>query len=200
MHTLIIFIFQKGGKILMADITLYSTVRTNATEWYDGSPITASWIRETDFIVQAIDGDKVALGDTKSPPGNGHTTGRVKLDTLTLVSSPDSGDSPASSTETEDVATKAEEESKLTSQQIEERLLQMVDDYARTPGRLKYTMKLFGIPHQFTQYCDYRTYDMPLEDGETKKVFRDVAAEVIPEEWAKRRKVFNFFVDGRWSL
>jgi len=187
MHTLIIFIFQKGGKILMADITLYSTVRTNATEWYDGSPITASWIRETDFIVQAIDGDKVALGDTKSPPGNGHTTGRVKLDTLTLVSSPDSGDSPASSTETEDVATKAEEESKLTSQQIEERLLQMVDDYAKTPGRLKYTMKLFGIPHQFTQYCDYRTYDMPLEKGETKKE---------PHEYVGRKFVENIMLEA----
>lgn len=171
----------------MADITLYSTVRTNATEWYDGSPITASWIRETDFIVQAIDGDKVALGDIKAPPGNGHTTGRVKLDTLTLVSSPDSGDSPESSTETEDVATKAEEESKLTSQQIEERLLQMVDDYARTPGRLKYTMKLFGIPHQFTPYCDYRTYDMPLEDGETKKE---------PHEYVGRKFVENIMLEA----
>ena len=28
-----------------------------------------------------------------------------------------------------------------------------------------------------------------IKDGETKKVFRDVAAEVIPEEWAKRRKL-----------
>ena len=28
-----------------------------------------------------------------------------------------------------------------------------------------------------------------IKDGETKKVFRDVATEVIPEEWAKRRKL-----------
>lgn len=28
-----------------------------------------------------------------------------------------------------------------------------------------------------------------IKDGETKKVFRDVAKEVIPEEWAKRRKL-----------
>lgn len=28
-----------------------------------------------------------------------------------------------------------------------------------------------------------------IKDGETKKVFRDVAAEVIPEEWVKRRKL-----------
>ncbi|MBE5806511.1 MAG: asparagine synthase (glutamine-hydrolyzing) [Clostridiales bacterium] len=28
-----------------------------------------------------------------------------------------------------------------------------------------------------------------IKNGETKKVFRDVAAEVIPEEWAKRRKL-----------
>ena len=171
----------------MADITLYSTVRTNATEWYDGSPLTASWVRETDLIVQSINGDKVALGDTKSPPGNGHTTGYVKLDTLTLVSSPDSGDSPSSSTETEDVATKAEEESKLTSQQIEERLLQMVDDYVKTPGRLRYTMKLFGIPHQFTPYCDYRTYDVPLEDGETKKE---------PYEYVGRKFIENIMLEA----
>ena len=41
---------------------------------------------------------------------------------------------------------------------IDKTLTSMIDNYGE--DITKYTMKLFGLPHQFTQYCDYRTYSI----------------------------------------
>lgn len=41
---------------------------------------------------------------------------------------------------------------------FDSKITSMIDNYGQ--DITKYSMRLFGIPHQFTQYCDYRTYSV----------------------------------------
>ena len=87
---------------------------------------------------------------------NKQATAVVDISTLTNLTTPE----PLP----EDTATEAEltppatvDENAYTSEGIEDAMAALLDA-ANGDDILKYSMKLFGIPHQFTHYCDYRAY------------------------------------------
>ena len=53
---------------------------------------------------------------------------------------------------------KAQQKNKLTNKQIQSTMKSLMNANVKNEDLVKYNMRLFGIPHQFTQYCDYRTY------------------------------------------
>lgn len=62
---------------------------------------------------------------------------------------------------------KAQSDENQVSQAIEGELSQMLDSSIRS-DMLKYSMRLFGIPHQFTEYCDYRVYTNSQSNARAK--------------------------------
>ena len=115
---------------------LASIVRTNAS-WVIGT----SWRGNPNHII-------ISLNNKDAPAV-------VDISTLTNLSDPE----PLPKEEAQDVPPAAEniDENALDSQGIEDAMMALLDA-ANGEDILKYSMKLFGIPHQYTNYCDYRTY------------------------------------------
>lgn len=146
--------FAKGDK-----------VTTNATTDWNGTRL-ASFVRSTTYDVIQVGGN--GLDPNRIVIGIGSTvTAAVHANTLTLVSSANGTTPPATTeqTQTPDVAPKNETlesvkepvEAKMSSEGIENELLALMRS-GDANEILKYNMRLFGLPHQFTHFCDYRAY------------------------------------------
>lgn len=112
----------------------------------------AAFVRKDTFVVLKVNGDKITIGKGKT------ATAVVKKSTLKLVG----GTKKTNKNKDKKKGNKLDtvnkgKNDKLTAKQIDSQLKKML--YANnTEEILKYNMRLFGIPHQFTRFCDYRTY------------------------------------------
>ena len=143
--------FEKGMK-----------VTCSAERDYNGVHL-ASFVRSNTYEVMQVNGDRVVIGR------NGVVTAAVPASSLSNPAAAQfqtKADSPvisgtASSQNTSTLGNSGNfAQNYLTSlaRGFDAQLTSMIDNYGE--DITKYSMRLFGIPHQFTQYCDYRTYSV----------------------------------------
>ena len=144
--------FNKGDK-----------VTCSAERDYNGVHL-ASFVRSNTYEVMQVKGDRVVIGR------NGVVTAAVKASELsnpaaaitqTKADSPALPAGTATSQNTSTLGTTGNfAQNYLTSlaRGFDAKITNMIDNYGE--DITKYSMRLFGIPHQFTQYCDYRTYSV----------------------------------------
>lgn len=150
---------------------LYDTVKITANTYYDGKKV-PDVVKTWERYIQKIEGDKVWVGDTKSAPSAGHTTGIVKIDGLTLVKAAEgsaTAEDASSSTATTEVVDAKKETNSVTTEQLDSTLYNLMNESMLNEDPLKYNMRLHGIPHQFSKYCDSRLYSyMSKYSGSSK--------------------------------
>lgn len=140
---------------------------------YNGQTI--AYIDKT-YIVTSIKGDRVVVGER-------YEFGNIVVNrnNLALAGTTD-GSSVSTSVKTEDVPvlseTKYEEDPALTSEAIE-RGLEALLDSSVDEDALKYSMRIFGIPHQFTRFCDYRTYNIKQDLINARSVGRTFMKNIM---------------------
>lgn len=116
-----------------------------------------------------LGGKKVAISTIKGASiVSGKVTAWVNIKDLTKVekssttsntnntSNTSNNSNTSTKTTTATPATNADSNA-LTGKQIDEYMTKL-GTYASSANELKYSMRLFGLPHQFTEFCDYRTY------------------------------------------
>ena len=143
--------FEKGMK-----------VTCSAERDYNGVHL-ASFVRSNTYEVMQVNGDRVVIGR------NGVVTAAVPASSLSnpaAAQTQKKTDSPAitgtaTSQNTSTLNSSGNfAQNYLTSlaKGFDSQITSMIDNYGEDVT--KYSMRLFGIPHQFTQYCDYRTYSV----------------------------------------
>lgn len=143
--------FEKGMK-----------VTCSAERDYNGVHL-ASFVRSNTYEVMQVNGDRVVIGR------NGVVTAAVPASSLNNPAAAQvqtKADSPvisgtAASQNTSTLGNSGNfAQNYLTSlaKGFDAQITSMIDNYGEDVT--KYSMRLFGIPHQFTQYCDYRTYSV----------------------------------------
>lgn len=143
--------FEKGMK-----------VTCSAERDYNGVHL-ASFVRSNTYEVMQVNGDRVVIGR------NGVVTAAVPASSLNNPAAAQfqtKADSPVISGTTSSQNTSTLGNSGNFSQNyltslargFDAQITNMIDNYGEDVT--KYSMRLFGIPHQFTQYCDYRTYSV----------------------------------------
>ena len=142
-------------------------VTTSAMTDINGTHL-APFVRKNTYDILEVHGDRIVIGQ------HGKVTAAVKANTLevdpssiTQMGSPSvqtKADTPSvpipDNTASDKTSNGGGVGGFLTSLSsgIDKTLTNMIDNYGE--DITKYTMKLFGLPHQFTQYCDYRTYSI----------------------------------------
>lgn len=136
-------------------------ITTTATTDVNGVHL-ASFVRNTTYLVMRVNGDNITIGL------NGAVTATVKADTCSKVGTSQTTDVKSADKEKEKSDADAEkksdnaknsDDSKMTSQGIEDAMTELL--YSGNNEEIfKYNMRLYGLPNQFTQYCDYRTYSV----------------------------------------
>lgn len=135
---------------MATSVSVGDKVTTSATHDVNGTSL-ASFVRETTYDVIQVGGK--GLPDSRIVIGIGSAvTAAVDVSTLTVISS-----TAAKSTDTKDSGTVTYKEDAMTSKGIEEGLTNLLKN-SIPKEMMKYTMRLFGLPCQYTQYCDYRTF------------------------------------------
>lgn len=139
----------------MADsVKVGDKVTTTAETDVNGTHL-ASFVRETTYEVIQVGGS--GLPDSRIVIGlNGAVTAAVDISTLTVVNASTSTKSGGKS---DPVDRYKDKDNVLSSKGIESGLKKLLKESLPT-DIFKYSMRLFGIPHQFTHYCDYRTYSV----------------------------------------
>ena len=142
--------FNKGDK-----------VTCSAERDYNGVHL-ASFVRSNTYEVMQVNGDRVVIGR------NGVVTAAVKASELnnpaaaitqTKSDSPALPAGTATSKNTSILGTAGNfAQNYLTTfaRGFDAKITNMIDNYGE--DITKYSMRLFSIPHQFTQIFDYRTY------------------------------------------
>ena len=146
----------------MASFNVGDKVKCSAEYTYDGGTHLASFVRVNTYEIIQIGGnglpdDRVVIGI------NGQVTAAVKMSELTNLTNTATPVPDTPTVPVEDTTSQAEE-SAMTSEGIEDAMASFLTA-GNSDDILKYNMRLFGCPHQFTQYCDYRTYSV---SGKTK--------------------------------
>ena len=115
--------------------------------------------------VQALDGGSLApsIGNNAQPVlgvNDGIADmGGYEVNTDDLTDLTDTGtDLPT--TPDVPVADLSGDDNSLDAQGIEDAMVNFLDSANTGDDILKYSMNLLGVPHQFTHYCDYRTYSV----------------------------------------
>lgn len=109
----------------------------------------ASFVRQNTYDVIQVNGDRVVIGIGKA------VTAAVDISKLTgLNSEPAPVTTPPVETKPQQTNTS---ESAITSEGLDQALKNLLNAY-EPEDILLYNMRLHGIPHQFTEFCDYRTY------------------------------------------
>lgn len=139
---------------MASSVKVGDKVTTTAEYDVNGTHL-ASFVRETTYDVIQVGGE--GLPDSRIVIGLGSAvTAAVDIGTLTVVNS-DGSTKPAGKADPLDKY--KDKDNVLTSQGIESGLTELLKKSVSTEI-LKYSMRLLGIPHQYTQYCDYRTYSV----------------------------------------
>ena len=137
-------------------------VTCSAERDYNGVHL-ASFVRSNTYEIMEVKGDRVVIGR------NGVVTAAVSssyLNNPAAAQTQSKSDSPAiTGTATSQNTSLLDSsgnfaQNYLTSlaKGFDSQITSMIDNYGQDVT--KYSMRLFGIPHQFTQYCDYRTYSV----------------------------------------
>jgi hypothetical protein len=101
-----------------------------------------------------VKGNRVVIGK------GGVVTAAVDLSTLTSVGSTTAVTTPeVEPATTTEVSNTDDTVEAMDADALEDTLTSLLGNYGST-DYMNYSMRLFGIPHQFTQYCDYRTYSV----------------------------------------
>lgn len=143
--------FEKGMK-----------VTCSAERDYNGVHL-ASFVRSNTYEVMEVKGDRVVIGRNgvvTAAVSSSYLSNPAAAQTQTKADSPAiTGTSTGQNTSTLDGSGNFTQ-NYLTSlaKGFDSRLTSMIDNFGEDVT--KYSMRLFGIPHQFTQYCDYRTYSV----------------------------------------
>lgn len=131
-----------------------SKVKCSAQKDVNGTHLAAA-VRKNTYTVTKINGNKVTISKGKT------VIAVVNKSTLTVVGGGKKTDKNKP-LPTVGKGTNA----KMTAKQVDKTLNKLL--YANnTEEILKYNMRLFGIPHQFTKYCDYRTYTIKDRNAHT---------------------------------
>ena len=139
---------------MASSVKVGDKVTTTAEYDVNGTHL-ASFVRETTYDVIQVGGE--GLPDSRIVIGLGSAvTAAVDIGTLTVVNS-DGSTKPAGKADPLDKY--KDKDNVLTSQGIESGLTELLKKSVSSEI-LKYSMRLLGIPHQYTQYCDYRTYSV----------------------------------------
>lgn len=130
-------------------------VTCQANYTYDGKTHLASFVNTNTYEIIQVGGkglpdDRVVIGI------NGKVTAAVKMSELTNLTNTSK---PVPETPTVPAEDTTYQEDAMTSQGIEDAMAAFLSA-RNNSDMLKYNMRLFGVPHQFTQYCDYRTYSV----------------------------------------
>lgn len=165
---------------MATSVSVGDKVTTNADYDYSGVHL-APFVKNRVYDVIEVGGgrlpeDRIVIGI------NGVVTAAVKLETLNVVqhAGGDVPDTPIKPSEQQQVdPIKDTPESKMTSEGIESYLTNML--YQSSKDYLKYSMRLFGIPHQFTDYCDYRAFTNLANSERTSKVGRKFIENIYME-------------------
>ena len=135
----------------VGEVSVGDKVTTTATHDVNGTSL-ASFVRTTTYDVIQVGGD--GLPDTRIVIGLGSAvTAAVDISTLTIIGG-------SKSIKSEDTPKVEYKEYAMTSKGIEDYLTNMLKNSIPIE-MMKYTMRLFGLPSQFTGYCDYRTFSAP---------------------------------------
>ena len=129
-----------------------SKVQTSANYDTNNGKHIASWVNNTTLEVIQVghhgDPNSVVIGR------NGAVTAVVPMSSLTSMDDP-----PKPTPAPEPVApapTQEEMEETMSDAELLDAMQDLLD--AGSDEYLKYNMRLFGLPWQFSSYCDYRTY------------------------------------------
>lgn len=151
----------------MPDIKVGHIVTTSADkDEYNGDCLSDDKVRNTALRVSSIDNDVAVLSNNK-----GERLASVSKDSLTRVNA---GNTVTKSNMQQ--ADKAVAQSQAQAQKVANTTATQQAQSSQSTGTgtdlgdwnaylsssdeelLKYNMRLFGLPYQFTPYCDYRTY------------------------------------------
>ena len=172
---------------MATSVNVGDRVTTNAKTYWDGQSV-ASWVRDSTLYVRqvGIDGHTMERIVISTVP-TGPVTGAVHVNTLTVVSSAGTPVQPPTTTPTPDVpviseidAQKMREEETRKSEAIEDALVQLMRN-SNNSDVLKYNMRLHGIPNQFTQYCDYRSYSYMSDKPKYMQIGRKFIENIMIE-------------------
>lgn len=146
---------------MASSVKVGDKVTTTAEYDVNGTHL-CSFVRETTYDVIQVGGE--GLPDSRIVIGIGSAvTAAVDIDTLTVVNS---SESTASAGKADPLDKYKDKDNILTSKGIESGLTELLKKSVSS-DILKYSMRLFGIPHQFTHYCDYRTYSVSKKSKDT---------------------------------
>ena len=134
-------------------ISVGMNVQCNADYTYDGGTRLASFVKDNTYEVMEVKGDRVVIGK------NGVVTAAVSMDSLTDISNSVTPTPPTPEVPVASEPEPASEQPAMTSEGIEEAMTAFLSS-SGGDDILNYNMRLFGVPHQFTEYCDYRTYSV----------------------------------------
>lgn len=153
-------------------------VTTTATHDVNGTHL-ASFVRSNTYDVIQVNGNRVVIGKGSA------VTAAVDAGTLSVVggsSAPITPITPSTIPLTpaapETVATISTYEDKMSSSAIESALTALLKSGGNYDV-LNYSMRLFGVPHQFTKYCDPRQYSDDPDN--VKKVGRKFIENIMLE-------------------
>ena len=139
----------------MAQVKVGDRVSTNATKDKKGTPL-AQKIRDNTWIVSQIgissDPNWVVLKND-----DGVVMAAVDKSTVTVVNTSTETKKTPKVDSKGTIKFASASDMERQSPEIEKGLKQLLS-LAIPPEILKCTMRLFGLPHQFTNYCDYRSY------------------------------------------
>ena len=161
------------------DIQVGDVVRTTARKDSLNGKTLKSWINEKDLDVIAIKGDLYALGDKSLPEGQ-NITCHVTREYITLIKSADGTVKPGTDIDPSETEVTIADEDQLTSSEIDSALASLLDNYV-TSDMLKYNMRLFGLPHQYSDYCDYRSYYSTDTGSKRLKIGRKFIENIMLE-------------------
>lgn len=146
---------------MASSVKVGDKVTTNAEYDVNGTHL-ASFVRETTYDVIQVGGQ--GLPDSRIVIGLGSAvTAAVDIKTLTVVNS-NGSTKPAGKPDPLDKY--KDKDNVLTSKGIESGLTELLKKSVSS-DILKYSMRLLGIPHQFTHYCDHRTYSVSKKSKDT---------------------------------
>lgn len=140
----------KAGEVKVGD-----KVTTTAKKDMSGTSL-ASFVRETTYTVMSVSGNRVVIGTGSV------VVAAVDISTIRVISG------KAKPTKTETVKYK---EQVSNSKAIEDGLLKLMSESVSQEWS-KYTTRLFGLPHQLSHFCDYRTFSS-VDRNKRYKISKD---------------------------
>lgn len=134
----------------------------------------ASFVNTNTYDVMRVNGSNITIGK------GGVVTAVVPESSITNLSG-SSTPVPQKAMQQTITVTKASYSDKMTSAQIDSALTNLLANQPVDDEILNYSMRLFGLPMQFTPYCDYRSYSMKHADKNLAHIGRTFVDNIMLE-------------------